>query len=338
MKEADFYEVTDQTKHFVQCHLCNHHCLIKDGSRGRCRVRENQGGKLLSLVYGRIISENVDPIEKKPIFHLKPGSLSYSIATVGCNFKCLHCQNYEISQYPYIHSGKIPGMIRSPESIVTAAAQQNCQSISYTYVEPTIFFEFAYETSELANAAGIKNVFVSNGYTSPEAVRKIAPYLDANNIDLKAFSEKFYHDVCGARLAPVLETINLMKELGVWVEVTTLVIPGWNDSDKELKSIADFIMGIDSGIPWHVTGYYPTYKMTDHPPTSVAGLFRAREIGLDAGLKYVYAGNIPGQGGEDTYCPSCKKVVIHRTGYRINAVNLDNGACSFCGEIIGGIF
>ncbi|MBU0484381.1 MAG: AmmeMemoRadiSam system radical SAM enzyme [Proteobacteria bacterium] len=337
MKEADLYNVTDHETKTVQCLLCNHRCLIKKGNRGICQVRENHDGKLFSLVYGRIISEHIDPIEKKPIFHMLPGSSSYSIATVGCNFRCIHCQNSEISQYPARNPGSIPGRERTPGQIIEAALLQKCQSISYTYVEPTIFFEFAYDTARLAHESGLKNVFVSNGYTSPEATKKIAPFLTANNIDLKAFTEKFYHEVCGAKLAPVLETITLMKKLGIWVEVTTLVIPDWNDSDRELSEIANFIKNVDPEIPWHVSRFYPTYKMTDRTPTPVSTLQRAREIGIAAGLKYVYTGNIPDDTGENTYCPDCGTIVIKRSGYTTTH-DLKNGTCRKCRANIPGIF
>jgi len=338
MKEADFYEVLDQETGTVGCHLCNHRCKIKNGGCGICRVRENHHGRLYSLVYGHLISENVDPIEKKPIFHLLPGSLSFSIATVGCNFHCLHCQNFDISQYPRLHGETPPGRSRTPQQVVESALQQGCRSISYTYVEPTIFYEFAYDTALLAREAGLKNIFVSNGYTSPEATRKLAPLLDANNIDLKGFTDKFYKEVCGARLAPVLDTIRLMKELGVWVEVTTLIIPGLNDSDRELRQIAEFIREIDPDMPWHVTRFYPTYKMTDRQATPVTTLRRARQIGLDAGLTYVYEGNVPGEGGENTYCPGCGEIVIHRTGFLAELDNLDHDACRLCRRPLAGIF
>ena len=338
MKEAEFYETIDRESGLVRCNLCNHRCRIKNNGCGICRVRENRDGHLVSLVYGHLISENVDPIEKKPIFHLLPGSLSMSIATVGCNFRCLHCQNYDISQYPRQNGELPPGRTRTPQQVVEAALRLGCKSISYTYIEPTIFFEFAYETAALAREAGLKNIFVSNGYTSAEATRKLAPVLDANNIDLKAFTEKFYKDVCGARLAPVLATIRLMKELGVWVEVTTLIIPGWNDSDQELRAMAEFIKDVDPTMPWHVTRFHPTYKMTDRPATPVATLRRARDIGLEAGLDYVYEGNVPGEGGENTYCPGCGEVIIRRFGFQANTDNLLNGACRNCHRPLAGIF
>jgi pyruvate formate lyase activating enzyme len=334
MKEAMFYEKLDENK--VRCFLCAHHCLIKDGKRGLCAVRENKEGILYSLVFGKVISMNIDPIEKKPLFHLLPGSTSFSIATVGCNFHCEHCQNFEISQYPKEHED-IPGQSVTPEAIVKAAKQNGCESISYTYTEPTIFFEFAYDCARLAHESGIKNVFVSNGYTSPEATRVIAPYLDGNNIDLKGNND-FYKNICGAKLEPVKETIRLMKELGVWVEVTTLIIPDHNDSEKDLSDIAEFIKSVDLSIPWHVTQFYPTYKLTDKPRTPVKTLRRAREIGFETGLKYVYEGNVPGEGGENTYCPDCKELLIKRWGFSIIENKIKDGSCSKCGADIEGVW
>ncbi len=338
MHEALFYtQPVDDPEH-VRCLLCRHNCLISNGHRGICKVRENRGGILYSLNYGRLISENIDPIEKKPLFHLLPGSLSYSIATVGCNFHCKHCQNFEISQYPQRHGGDIPGARRTPEEVVEAAQRSNCHSISYTYVEPTIFYEFAFDTAKLARAAGLKNIFVSNGYTGPEATRELAPYLDANNIDLKGFTDKFYKEVCGAKLQPVLDTIRLMKELGVWVEVTTLIIPGWNDSEGELRDIARFIKSLSADIPWHVTRFWPTYMMTDRPSTPHHTLVRAREIGLAEGLRYVYVGNIPGDTGENTLCPTCGKLVIERAGFTVKQQHMTGGSCNHCKTPIAGIF
>jgi pyruvate formate lyase activating enzyme len=334
MKEAMFYEKIGEKK--VRCFLCAHHCLIRDGKRGICYVRRNIDGTLYSLVYGKVISMNVDPIEKKPLFHFLPASTSFSIAAVGCNLRCEHCQNFEISQYPKEH-GDIPGHAVSPEDIVEAAARNGCESISYTYTEPTMFFEFAYDCARLAREKGIRNVFVSNGYTSPEATALIAPYLDGNNIDLKG-NDDFYQKICGARLEPVKDTIRLMKELGVWVEVTTLIIPDYNDSDEDLRGIADFIRSVDPAIPWHVTQFYPTYKLTDKPRTPVRTLKKAREIGFNAGLKYVYEGNIPGEGGENTYCPQCKELLIGRLGFSIGDMKLAGGRCSKCGTEIEGVW
>lgn len=335
MKEAMFYEKFDEKK--VRCFLCAHHCVIKDGKRGICHVRKNIEGTLYTLVYGRVVSMNIDPIEKKPLFHFQTGSTSFSIATVGCNFHCEHCQNSEISQYPKVHEGEIIGQHVTPEAIVEAARRKGCKSISYTYTEPTIFFEFAYDCAKLAHDKGIKNVFVSNGYTTPEATKLIAPYLDGNNIDLKG-NDDFYKKICGARVEPVKETIRLMKQLGVWVEVTTLIIPDYNDSEEDMREIAEFIKSVDPFVPWHVTQFYPTYKLTDKPRTPVKTLQRAREIGFETGLKYVYEGNVPGEGGENTYCHQCKKLLIKRFGFSIIENRMKNGRCTECGAEIKGVW
>jgi pyruvate formate lyase activating enzyme len=335
MKEAMFYERLDGAD--VRCRLCAHNCLIHNGHRGICAVRENRDGTLYSLVYGKIISMNIDPIEKKPLFHFLPASTSFSIATVGCNFHCKHCQNYEISQLPRERKFEIPGRDVTPEEIVNAAVHNNCDSISYTYTEPTIFFEFAHDCAMLAHEKGIRNVFVSNGYTGPDPARRIAPYLDGNNVDLKG-SDKFYREICGAKVEPVKDTIRLMKELGVWLEVTTLIIPDLNDSEKDLTDIAEFICSVDAGIPWHVSQFYPTYKLLEKPRTPVETLRRAREIGFSAGLKYVYEGNVPGEGGENTYCPSCKETLIGRIAYRILENRIKDAKCPKCGTAIEGVW
>lgn len=334
MKEALFYNKLDDQR--VKCFLCAHHCLISENKRGICSVRENRGGKLYSLVYGKIISMNVDPIEKKPLFHFYPESKSFSIATVGCNFRCLHCQNYDISQYPKEHND-IPGENVTPEQVIDRAERAGCKSISYTYTEPTVFFEFAYECARLAHKNGIKNVFVSNGYTGPEAAKAIAPYLDGINIDLKGDNE-FYKKICGAKLQPVLDTIKLMKDMGVWVEVTTLIIPSYNDSKDSLMWISEFIKSVDSAIPWHVTQFYPTYKLQDQPRTSLETLKWAKEIGLKAGLKYVYEGNVPGEGGENTYCPNCRELLIKRFGFCVKENKIAGSHCFKCKTKIEGVF
>ncbi|MEN6622948.1 MAG: AmmeMemoRadiSam system radical SAM enzyme [Smithella sp.] len=333
MKEALLYEKAAEGK--VHCFLCSHRCRINPGKRGICAVRENRDGTLYTLVYGKIIAKNIDPIEKKPLFNFYPGSRSFSIATVGCNFRCEHCQNYDISQYPRKRQD-IPGEETTPEQIVKEAEAAGCTSISYTYTEPTIFFEFAYDCARLAKKKGIRNVFVSNGYTTPEATRLIAPYLDANNIDLKG-NDSVYKKLCGARLQPVLDTIRLMKELGVWVELTTLIIPSYNDSEDFLKWTAEFIKSVSPDIPWHVTQFYPTYKLQDQPRTPVGVLRMARKIGLEAGLKYVYEGNVPGEGGENTYCHSCGEVLIGRIGYTLGKIRIKNSKCMNCGAEVSGV-
>ncbi len=335
MKEAMFY--TRLQKGEVRCNLCNHRCKIKEGETGICGVRENRDGKLYSLVYGKIIAEHIDPVEKKPLFNFLPGSRAFSIATVGCNFRCKHCQNFDISQYPHEHRGEIIGHDRTPEQIVAAAKGAGCETIAYTYTEPTIFYEFAYDTAILAQKEGIKNVFVSNGYMSAEAARQLAPYLDAINIDVKAFTDNSYKDLCGARLKPVLRTTQLMKELGVWVEVTTLIIPGLNDGDEELRDIARFVKSVGPEVPWHVTQFYPTYKLLDRPRTPVATLRRAREIGIKEGLHYVYEGNVPGEGGENTYCYACGAILIERYGLALIRNRLQDGKCPQCGTKIDGV-
>jgi len=335
MKEAMLYSPSEGGK--VQCHLCNHRCSISPSKRGICGVRENREGKLYTLVFGRAISLNVDPIEKKPIFHLFPGSTSFSIATVGCNFRCLQCQNHEISQMP-VEGDRIEGSSVLPSKIVSLAKEYRCRSISYTYTEPTIYFEYAYETAALAHQEGIKNIFVTNGYMTEEALKTIQPYLDAANVDLKSFQEKFYKEVCGARLKPVLETLGLMRQMGIWVEITTLVIPTLNDSDKEFREIAQFILSLGPEVPWHISAFYPTYRMLNLPRTPAALLHRAREIGMTTGLRYVYCGNIPGEEGEDTFCPHCGRKVIERIGFQVTKNEAVMGECRHCHSKIEGVW
>jgi pyruvate formate lyase activating enzyme len=336
LKEAMFYEKLEDE--LVNCDLCSHRCRkIADSKRGICGVRENRDGKFYSLVYGKVVARSIDPIEKKPLFNFLPGSRSYSIATVGCNFRCDNCQNYDISQMPK-ERGIIVGHDVSPEEIVSAAKVNNCESIAYTYTEPTIFFEYAYDTAKLAKKEGIKNVFVTNGYITSEALKKISPYLDAANIDLKSFKDNFYRKRCGARLKPVLDSIRLYKSLGIWIEITTLIIPTLNDSEEELRKIAELISEVGEDTPWHISQFYPTYKLITLPRTPVATLRKARKIGLEAGLKYVYEGNVPGENGENTYCPNCEKLLIHRFGYQIIENKIKNSTCTYCGAKIDGLY
>ena len=334
MKEALFYQ-TEGTS--VVCGLCAHRCRIKNNRRGICGVRVNRDGVLYSLSYGRISAEHVDPVEKKPLFHFLPSSLTYSIATVGCNFRCLHCQNYSLSQTgPQIE--RISYQEKTPQDIVQTAVQTGCRSLSYTYSEPTVFFEFAYECAELARDQGLKNIFVSNGYMTREAAAMLAPVTDGINIDIKAFSDEFYSSTCGGSLAQVLDNVRYFWEQGVWVEVTTLIIPGLNDSEPELRRLAGFIASVDTELPWHVSAFRPTYKMTDRPPTSSAALGKARDIGFSVGLHHIYIGNVHGGGGEDTNCPSCGKTVIHRRGFSVVRNLLERGICPFCSETIRGVW
>ncbi len=324
----------------VSCALCAHRCKIANGKRGICQVRENRNGTLVSLVYGKLIAQHVDPIEKKPIFHMLPGSRSYSIATVGCNFKCRFCQNADIAQMPADHEGTIVGSDATPETIVADAIAKGCDSIAYTYTEPTVFFEFALDVARMAHADGLRNIFVTNGYMTSEALDILLPVLDAANVDLKSFSEDFYHQTCGARLAPVKETLKRMKKAGILVEVTTLVIPGRNDSKAELEAIARFLVeDLGPETPWHISRFHPTYRLTDCPPTPVDTLTRAREIGMAAGLRYVYIGNVPGgASGENTICPGCGNIVVNRFQYRSRTNLIDANHCAYCNHVIDGIF
>ena len=354
LHEASFYERLPDGR--VHCTLCPHDCRIADGSRGACSVRYAEGGRLYTLVYDRIVASNLEPIEKKPFFHVMPGSLAYSIATVGCNQQCAFCQNWEIAQWPrdelprrlaedhheaplpleaLVHG--IPGRPQTPDAIVETAINAGASSIAYTFTEPTIYFELAYDTAVKARARGMKNLFVTNGYISEPALRQIAPVLDAANVDLKFFRESSYRRISRAGLQPILDAIRLYRASGVWVEVTTLVIPGINDSNEELREIAAFIRSVGPEIPWHVSQFYPTYKMVDRTETPVATLQRAREIGLNAGLQFVYEGNIPVQGHENTLCPACRTVVIDRRGFVIRENRLKNGRCPACETPLAGI-
>jgi pyruvate formate lyase activating enzyme len=312
-------------------------CVIKSGGRGICGVRENMDGTLYTLVYDKIIATHVDPIEKKPLFHFLPGSSSYSIATVGCNFRCLFCQNADISQMPSDHKS-ILGEAIEPHTIVDSAWRSRSVTISYTYTEPTIYFELALDTSRLAIKRGIRNIFVTNGYMTETALREIHPDLHGANVDLKSFSNEFYKKQCGSKLEPVLNSIKLMKKMGVWVEVTTLLIPGLNDSPDELKAIAEFIVDVDPDIPWHISRFHPTYRLTDRPPTPPESIRRAREIGYGQGLRFVYSGNLPGDEGENTYCPECSTILVERFGFYVKNNRIRQGRCPECGYDVPGVW
>jgi len=334
--EARLYEKLADQK--VHCFLCAHECQIDPGKRGICQVRENRDGTLYSLVYGKLIARHVDPIEKKPLFHFLPGSRSFSIGTVGCNFQCLHCQNYDISQYPRLHKGAIIGEEFSPEEIVGQAVESGSASLAYTYTEPTISMEFAEDTARRARQKGLRNIFVSNGFMTEASAATLAGFIDADNVDLKSLRDEHYRKICKAKLQPILDTIARLKQAGVWLEITTLVIPGDNDSESELRQIAEFIKGIGVDIPWHVSAFYPAYKMLDYPPTPADTLRKAWEIGLNTGLRYVYIGNVPVEGGENTYCYECQELVIERSGYAIRSFNLKDGRCPKCQAKIDGVW
>jgi len=333
-KEAMLYEKLDDKR--VHCYLCAHECKIKDGEFGICGVRQNKEGSLYSLIYAQAIAANPDPIEKKPLYHFLPGTSSYSIATIGCNFRCGFCQNWQISQASKKNGDIHSGYDLMPEQVVNNAERYGCLSISYTYTEPTIFFEYAYDTSRLAKEAGLKNVFVTNGFMTKQALDTIKPYLDAANIDLKSFSDDYYKKNCKARLQPVLDSIAYMKQLDIWVEVTTLVIPGQNDSDEELNQIAGFIASVDEDIPWHISRFHPDYHFTDNIPTPIDTLRKASEIGKEKGLRYVYLGNV--SEGSQTLCHRCNQPLVDRAYMGVKNNYVRNGRCPSCDTEVSGIW
>jgi pyruvate formate lyase activating enzyme len=320
----------------IRCELCPNQCRVSKGKRGLCRVRENRDGKYYSLVYGNPCAIHPDPIEKKPFFHVLPGTVSFSLATAGCNFQCKFCQNWEISQASpeEVFSYDVP-----PELIVKKAKEIHARSIAYTYVEPTIFYEYMYDIAELAKKAGLLNVTHSNGFINPAPLRNLCRVLDAANIDLKGFSESFYRELCSGELGPVLETLKILKSEKVHLEITNLMIPTKNDEISMVREMCLWIkkeLGPDT--PIHFSRFYPLYKLRTLPPTPVSTLETARAIALSTGLEYVYIGNIPGHEAEHTFCPKCKKRVIQRTGYMVGEVHLKAGKCKFCGKPIPGIW
>jgi pyruvate formate lyase activating enzyme len=335
IKEAMLWRSQEGSK--IGCFLCAHRCQVAAGRFGVCGVRENQKGKLFTHVYGEVIAAHIDPIEKKPLYHFFPGTTSFSIATVGCNFRCPFCQNWQISQVTKKDKRFGDGRALSPEEIVRVARAQGCRSISYTYTEPTIFFEYAYDTAHLARNVGLANVFVTNGYMTDEALRTIHPFLDAANVDLKAFRDETYKKIFGARLQPVLDSIRLMRELGIWVEVTTLVVPDLNDGDQELGDIARFIASVSREIPWHISRYHPDYEYDEAPATPLGTLRKAGHLGKEAGLKYVYIGNVLGE-SENTECPQCGKPILRRSGFSVEENKVKEGKCPFCGAPVAGVF
>jgi pyruvate formate lyase activating enzyme len=333
--ETIFYEKLKNKG--VKCNICNHFCKIENGKKGICNVRENKNGTLETLVYPKIIARSIDPVEKKPLYHVKPASTSYSIATVGCNFKCSFCQNADIAQMPG-DRGIINGADINPEDIVAQAIRGRCDSIAYTYTEPTVYFELALATAKIAHQNNLLNIFVTNGFMSDHVIKEIAPLLDAANVDLKAFNEKFYQKYCNARLEPVKNNLKLMKSLGILVEVTTLLIPGLNDNIEELEQLAAFIKNdLGPETPWHVSRFHPCYQMMDIPSTPVKTLETAYNIGKNAGLYHVYAGNAPQLELEDTFCHSCGSLLVKRTGYNTDS-SIKEGKCPNCKTNVYGIY
>ncbi len=320
----------------VQCRVCEHFCAIRPGEIGRCRVRRNEGGTLYLTVYGEPVALHLDPIEKKPLFHFLPGEGILSLGTFGCNFRCSFCQNWTLSQE---WRGTSRGENVAPEMLVRACLQRGVRMIAYTYNEPTVFFEYTYDTARLAHEHGIRNVYVSNGFMSQEMLDMMGPYLDGINIDLKGFTEEFYREQCQARLEPVKRNIRtISQDTDIWIEVTTLLIPGLNDSDEELKAMADWLAEVDPDIVWHITRFHPDYQMLDRPPTDAAALARAYEIAREAGVRYVYVGNVMDADRESTYCPQCGTMLVHRRWHAVQERWKERGRCPQCGYAIAGVW
>ncbi len=357
MKEAQLYARLEN--HQVHCQLCAHSCKISEGKFGFCGVRQNISGILYAHNYAKLVAANIDPVEKKPLYHFLPGTVTFSIASVGCNFRCGFCQNWEISQLSPrsltlartshnkcaladpIWQGALDKRFEvldfSADKVIKLAKQFNCRSIAYTYTEPTIYFEFVLETAKLAKEAGLRNIFVTNGYLSRQAASFLVPYLDAVNIDLKFFKESSYQKICSAKLGPVLDSIQLLNAAGVWIEVTTLIIPGQNDTPEELTAIAKFIATVNKDIPWHISRFQPNYKFKDYVPTPECTLKLAYDLGVSHRLRYVYVGNFASW-GQDTLCGKCQKLLIKREGFKILESHLEQNRCVFCQTVLPGVF
>ena len=325
----------------ILCEACSQACILAEGEYGVCGVRKVEDGKLQLLVYGLAAALNIDPVEKKPMFHFLPNSKVFSFGTLGCNFSCTFCQNHTISQYPKEHNYDIKGQKLSPLRAVELALEQGCTSIAYTYNEPVVFFEYSYETAKLAHENGLKNIYVTSGYETQKAIDLLEPYIDGMNIDIKSFSNDFYKEICGARLKPVLESVMYAHKKGIWLEITTLLISGKNDSNEEIRKIAKFIVSVDSSIPWHLSAFHPMYKMSHTPRTSENTLLRAYKIAKQEGLKYVYIGNVDNQKHQATYCPNCSNLVIQRSqraGWYVDNKLNKSGVCPYCSKVIEGVW
>ena len=332
MKEAEYWEPIENKA--VKCNLCPRKCVIPNGYSGKCRTRVNIDGILRTIVYGKPVAVHVDPIEKKPLFHFFPKSKVFSIATAGCNLNCIFCQNWEISQ---AKPEETRYMNLSPEQVVTEALSSGSKSIAYTYTEPTIFFEYMRDTAKLAKEKGLKNVYITCGYIEEKPLRELCKYIDAANVDLKGFSEKFYEEYTGGKLKPVLRTFKILKEEGVWTELTNLIIPGANDTPQDISNLCEWVVTeIGTEIPVHFSRFFPNFKILDRPPTPLSTLNMAIDIARSFGIKYIYAGNVAGNKYESTYCHSCGKKIIERRGYLISEINNKNGKCEFCGTKIPG--
>jgi pyruvate formate lyase activating enzyme len=331
-RKARYYEKLSGKR--VHCLLCPRGCVVPDGSRGFCRVRENQDGEYYTLVHSNPCAVHIDPIEKKPLFHFHPGTTALSIATAGCNFTCLNCQNYDISQ---ARPDDTYNYTLSPSDIVELALKYDTPTIAYTYTEPTVFYEYMLETAQRARQKGVLNIYHSNGYIEQDALGELAPFLDGANIDLKGFSDAFYREITGGSLEPVLASLKTLKRTGVWLEITNLVIPTKNDSDASIRDLCSWVKDeLGKETPVHFSRFYPQYKLQNLPPTAVSTLRRAAGIARSAGLDYVYIGNVPGVSEENTYCPQCSRMLVGRTGYRVHTFEIENGRCKSCGTEIPG--
>lgn len=332
--KARFWEAMSQKK--VHCKLCPHECITREGERGLCQVRENRNGIYYTLNYNKVVAMNNDPIEKKPLFHYKPGSFAFSIATAGCNIRCQFCQNWEISQFP---PEEVKYVYLPPEKVVKMALEQKSSCIAFTYSEPVIFYEYMYDTAKKAKEKGLGTVMISNGFINPTPMKELIKVLSAVKIDFKSFKESFYTKICQGHLKPVLDTLSLLKKEGIWFEIVVLLIPTLNDNDEELKGMSKWIkqnLGVD--VPLHFTRFHPTYRMTHLPPTPLSTLEKAYNIAKAEGLRFVYIGNVPGHPYENTYCEKTKKVLIRRIGYKILENHIKDGNCPYCGEKIPGIW
>ena len=334
LKEAMYYEKIDENT--IQCRLCPRNCVLKNGMRGFCRVREPRDGKHYSLVYGNPTAVHIDPIEKKPLFHFLPGTYAFSIATAGCNLRCKYCQNWEISQFP---PDETFNYYLPPDEVVNKTSTSDCLTIAYTYTEPSVFYEYMLDTAKIAKAKGIRNIYHSNGSLNPEPLEELSLYLDGANIDLKGFTQEFYSKISEGYLDTVLNTLKILKKNGVHVEITNLVIPSLNDDLKIIREMCRWIRDeLGEGVPVHFSRFYPTFKLKNLPPTPIRTLEKIHSIAKEEGLQYVYIGNVAGHKTESTYCPNDKKVLIKRAGYRILENNIINGKCKFCGMEIPGVW
>jgi len=331
---AAYWESLDDS--FVRCGLCPRRCVVPPGGRGYCEVRENRDGVYYTLTYGNPCALHVDPIEKKPFYHFLPTTTAFSIATAGCNLDCKFCQNWHISQ---ARPEELANYDLPPEELVAAAVRSGAPSIAYTYSEPTIFYEYMLECAKLAHDSGLRNVYHSNGYIQPEPLRELAVYLDAANVDLKGFTEDYYREMSNASLAPVLRSLKILKEEGVHLEITTLLVPGANDDPEMLTEMCRWIVdNLGATVPVHFSRFHPQHRLRNLPPTPVERLDRAREIALREGLRYVYVGNVPGHEANSTYCPACSTELIHRIGYSVEVTAMETGRCSACGAAVDGVW